>query len=119
MLTICRKSNITEPAAPEEPEFEPELLDEDALIEQRRKRREAIKAKYRGSAPPLLVQALQLGDKLGQNQSEDGDTPTRSSRSHTQLARPILTTFRRRIACCIDSRHSTGPWFANRLHDYR
>ena len=41
----------------------PEPIDEATLIEQRRKRREAIKAKYRGQATPLLVQALQLGIK--------------------------------------------------------
>src|SRR5436190_16107155 len=40
-----------------------EPADEVTLIEQRRKRREAIKAKYRGQATPLLVQALQLGTK--------------------------------------------------------
>lgn len=34
-------------------------LTEDELIEQRRKRREAIKAKYRNQQPPLLVQALE------------------------------------------------------------
>lgn len=34
--------------------------DEAALIEERRKRREAIKAKHRGQATPLLVQALAL-----------------------------------------------------------
>ena len=33
-------------------------FDEVALIEERRKRREAIKAKHRGQATPLLVQAL-------------------------------------------------------------
>lgn len=33
-------------------------LDEAALIEERRKRREAIKARHRGQATPLLVQAL-------------------------------------------------------------
>lgn len=37
-----------------------EPVDEAALIEQRRKRREAIKNKYRGHAPPLLVRALNL-----------------------------------------------------------
>lgn len=36
-------------------------VDEAALIEERRKRREAIKNRYRGQAPPLLVQALHLG----------------------------------------------------------
>jgi serine/threonine-protein kinase PRP4 len=63
---------------------EPESLDEVALIEQRRKRREAIKAKYRGSATPLLVQALQLGDKSGQStpgQSQAGGEETPSRRS--------------------------------------
>ncbi len=37
-------------------------VDEVALIEERRKRREAIKAKYRGQATPTLVQALEIGD---------------------------------------------------------
>ncbi|KIW97481.1 uncharacterized protein Z519_01065 [Cladophialophora bantiana CBS 173.52] len=40
---------------------ESRVVDEAALIEERRKRREAIKNKYRGQAPPLLVQALHLG----------------------------------------------------------
>ncbi|KAL9048870.1 MAG: hypothetical protein Q9206_005803 [Seirophora lacunosa] len=35
-------------------------VDEATLIEERRKRREAIKAKHRGQATPLLVQALAL-----------------------------------------------------------
>ncbi|KAL9602320.1 MAG: hypothetical protein Q9219_001886 [cf. Caloplaca sp. 3 TL-2023] len=39
------------------------LLDEATLIEQRRKRREAIKAKHRGQATPLLVQSLALDSK--------------------------------------------------------
>ena len=38
-------------------------LDEAALIEERRKRREAIKAKHRGQATPMLVQALALDSK--------------------------------------------------------
>ena len=37
------------------------ILDESALIEERRKRREALKNKYRGQATPLLVQALHIG----------------------------------------------------------
>ncbi|KAL8716255.1 MAG: hypothetical protein Q9220_000160, partial [cf. Caloplaca sp. 1 TL-2023] len=36
------------------------LVDEATLIEERRKRREAIKARHRGQATPLLVQALNL-----------------------------------------------------------
>lgn len=34
-------------------------MTEDELIEQRRKKREAIKAKYKSQQPPLLVQALE------------------------------------------------------------
>ncbi|KFX97306.1 hypothetical protein O988_04935 [Pseudogymnoascus sp. VKM F-3808] len=69
----------------EEPPSDTEPLDEAALIEQRRKRREAIKAKYKGSATPLMVQALQIGDRATpetRSQSEqDGDDnqPTRNA----------------------------------------
>ena len=52
------------------PKSEP--LDEAALIEQRRKRREAILAKHRSGPNPLMVQALQLSDKSAP------DTPMRS-----------------------------------------
>ncbi|KAI9844749.1 MAG: U4/U6 small nuclear ribonucleoprotein prp4 [Sclerophora amabilis] len=45
----------------DEHEPEPQIVDEATLIEDRRKRREAIKAKYKGQATPLLVQALQWG----------------------------------------------------------
>lgn len=41
-----------------EPPVEP--VDESKLIEDRRKRREAIKAKYKGHTSPPLGQALQL-----------------------------------------------------------
>lgn len=44
----------------DEPE-EAKQINEAALIEERRKRREAIKNKYRGQAPPLLIQALHVG----------------------------------------------------------
>jgi serine/threonine-protein kinase PRP4 len=58
---MCRGADAngaTDPQAekPEEP------LDEAALIEQRRKRREAIKAKHRGQGTPLLVQALEISN---------------------------------------------------------
>ncbi|KAF3938013.1 hypothetical protein ABW19_dt0209329 [Dactylella cylindrospora] len=38
----------------------PKAVDEIAILEERRKRREAIKAKYKGQATPLLVSALAL-----------------------------------------------------------
>ncbi|KAF7950870.1 uncharacterized protein EAE97_002422 [Botrytis byssoidea] len=76
-------STSAEEASNEVPEEEP--IDEATLIEQRRKRREAIKAKYRGSGTPLLVQALHLGDKSGGStpgQGED-DSPTGPTASPT------------------------------------
>ncbi len=50
----------------DEPAQQP-VLDEAALIEERRKRREALKNKYRGQATPLLVQALHLGTDSSRN----------------------------------------------------
>ena len=44
-------------------------VDESKLIEERRKRREAIKAKYKGQASPLLDQALQL--RIGSEAKEE------------------------------------------------
>ncbi|KAI0999404.1 Serine/threonine-protein kinase [Podosphaera aphanis] len=52
-----------------------DLLDEAALIELRRKRREAIKAKYKISAMPLSGKALQLEESPGVPTS---DTPSDS-----------------------------------------
>jgi serine/threonine-protein kinase PRP4 len=67
LLTRLRKNVALARPHPEEKVAEEEPLDEAALIEQRRKRREAIKAKYRGAATPLLVQALQIGDKTAES----------------------------------------------------
>jgi len=95
-LLIFDRTSKVEPPTIEAPEEEP--LDEAALIEQRRKRREAIKAKYRGSATPLLVQALQLGDKSGESTpGQHGEnTPSARSSMYPQsslsgLANSILT----------------------------
>lgn len=66
----------------EEIEIE-EPVDEASLIEERRKKREAIKAKYRGQATPLLVSALGL-DSTPNSPAEGSATPaTPSSREHT------------------------------------
>ncbi|KAG0133483.1 kinase-like domain-containing protein [Tuber indicum] len=53
---------------PEEMEIE-EPVDEAKLIEERRKKREAIKAKYKGQATPLLVSALAIA---GSNPNSPG-----------------------------------------------
>lgn len=60
--------------AHQEPEIE-EPVDEAKLIEERRKKREAIKAKYRGQATPLLVSALGLSDSTPNSPAESIATP--------------------------------------------
>lgn len=64
-------------------------LNEEVLIEQRRKKREAIKAKYRGATTPMMAQALHLNDKSvlpTPNQQGDQDGKfTRSGKSHALL----------------------------------
>ncbi|RFU32179.1 hypothetical protein B7463_g4195, partial [Scytalidium lignicola] len=83
-------SNPNLGSAPNVEAVEEEPVDEATLIEQRRKRREAIKAKYRGSATPLLVQALQIGGKSGQSTPGQGgqDEQTSSARSSS----PFIST---------------------------
>ena len=72
-LCLCTKSadgsscsNVldNDTGAEEAPQLQDgQPLDEAALIEERRKKREAIKAKHRGQATPMLVQALALDSK--------------------------------------------------------
>ncbi|TGO25179.1 hypothetical protein BPAE_0086g00440 [Botrytis paeoniae] len=81
-------STPADEASNEIPEEEP--IDEATLIEQRRKRREAIKAKYRGSGTPLLVQALHLGDKSGGSTPGQGEDDSPSGL--TASASPTAST---------------------------
>lgn len=62
----------------------PVVVDETALIEERRKRREALKAKYRGQETPLLVQALHLGAKV--NSSASSTVQKLQSRENSTMA---------------------------------
>lgn len=57
----------------------PAILDEAAIIEARRKRREAIKNQYRGQAPSLLVRALHPGTDT------PADSPNASSNRSGKL----------------------------------
>ena len=70
-------------------------LDEAAMMEERRKRREAIKNKYRTQVPSLLVQALQHGaDSTPASPAPESytSTPRRSGTSRVDCAsEPILT----------------------------
>ncbi|RAL15534.1 putative serine/threonine protein kinase (Prp4) [Aspergillus homomorphus CBS 101889] len=53
--------NNAQPSETQEEQQPVEPVDEAAQLEARRKRREAIRAKYRGQATPLRLQALQIG----------------------------------------------------------
>lgn len=64
--------SVDEPSASEAvEESQPEPLDEAAALEARRKRREAIRAKYRSQASPLHLQPLQVDT----DSSTPGSTP--------------------------------------------
>ncbi|KZF19785.1 kinase-like protein [Xylona heveae TC161] len=71
-------SNDQPVPAPEPEPVQSTPVDEASLIEDRRKRREAIKAKYRGQATPLLVQALHLGTD-SQSSTPVTETPDAAS----------------------------------------
>ncbi|RMD39526.1 hypothetical protein DV735_g5597, partial [Chaetothyriales sp. CBS 134920] len=61
MSTSHAKHSLTDASARDDDCESQPVLDEAAIIEERRKRREAIKNKYRGQGTPLLVQALHSG----------------------------------------------------------
>ncbi|KAK5149006.1 hypothetical protein LTR04_000202, partial [Oleoguttula sp. CCFEE 6159] len=71
----------------DEPQISEVVVDEDALIEQRRKKREALRAKYKDQVTPLHTQALQLRTESepATPQTDTGeDSSTRSGQhSHT------------------------------------
>ncbi|KIW10486.1 hypothetical protein PV08_11450 [Exophiala spinifera] len=80
-------ANAATPEVADEAE-EPKIVDEAALIEQRRRRREAIKNKYKSQATPLLVQALHTGaeGKIGSPAPES--YPTTPGRSESPPSTP-------------------------------
>lgn len=92
-------------------------MDEAALIEERRKRREAIKAKYKGSATPLLVQALHLGDKLNQStpeQGQSGDNETSFVRSSKiRIILPMMLSTDSLLVSPATSNSGTPNQFSN------
>ena len=78
---VCRDDK---PSKPFEPTLEIEdPVDEAKIIEERRKKREAIKAKYRGQATPLLATALGVRDK---------DTPATSPGDSSDINSPRMPT---------------------------
>ena len=68
--SLCSANPTPKMIEPEAP-----VLGESDLIEERRKRREAIKNKYRGQATPLLVQALHLGADASNGAPGSESTP--------------------------------------------
>ncbi|KAI1938177.1 U4/U6 small nuclear ribonucleoprotein prp4 [Ophidiomyces ophidiicola] len=83
-ITACG-DNTTRDEAAHEP------IDDTALIEQRRKRREAIKAKYRGQATPLLVQALQIGTETGFTATNASGSNSTDEIAGVRQQSPIVT----------------------------
>jgi serine/threonine-protein kinase PRP4 len=81
------------------------VVDEAVLIEERRKRREALKNKYRGQATPLLVQALHLGE--GSTRSSPGPESPKSTSMPTSPA-PLPSTETREASPAASPR-STQP----------
>lgn len=70
----------TKPVEPLVVEIE-EPVDESKLIEERRKKREAIKAKYRGQGTPLLATALGIKDAPAASPTADSPDPNSPCKS--------------------------------------
>jgi serine/threonine-protein kinase PRP4 len=74
VINICSRETTAQAKA--EQESEPtEPLNEDDALEARRKRREAIRAKYRSQATPLHLKALNVGESETDT-STPGTEPT-------------------------------------------
>ncbi|KAF2458065.1 putative Serine/threonine-protein kinase prp4 [Lineolata rhizophorae] len=78
--------DTTTPADVVETESAP--VDEAAVIEERRRKREAIKAKYKNQSQDLRIQALQLGNDSGSGtpKTEIPDIPSARSRKLSPMA---------------------------------
>ncbi|KAJ5683297.1 Serine/threonine-protein kinase prp4 [Penicillium macrosclerotiorum] len=87
LTALCRKETPA-PDAVNEPE-PAEPMDEAAALEARRKRREAIRAKYRSQATPMHLKALQIGD--GDTDSSTPGTEPASARDTSGKFAPFKT----------------------------
>ncbi|KAJ5132749.1 hypothetical protein N7448_006907 [Penicillium atrosanguineum] len=94
--------DVDEPSTSEAvEESQPEPVDEAAALEARRKRREAIRAKYRSQASPLHLQAPQV----------DTDSSTPGSTPVTELAGAQDTTDSSRLSPSQPSNEQPGETF--------
>lgn len=71
-----------------------EAVDEAAQLEARRKRREAIRAKYKSQATPLHLQAVHAGDS---DSSTPGADSNRASASQAASGKHALFSCGRRV----------------------
>ncbi|TKA69662.1 hypothetical protein B0A49_06254, partial [Cryomyces minteri] len=105
----------------EEPQISEAVVDEDALIEQRRKKREALRAKYKDQVTPLHTQALQLRTEsepatpqtdTGEDLSTRSVSPMATSPNTPQVysasASPAAFSITKDIDFADDSRAPTG-----------
>ena len=103
---------------PEATEVRPSL-DEASLIEERRKRREAIKNKYRGQATPLLVQALHLGAESAHDAPAVDSAPSSPGPSGPVTPATVDRGLSTRDGSPIaDSPQSSGPSAADSPADF-
>jgi serine/threonine-protein kinase PRP4 len=81
-------SSKADPSISDEPETTAltVVVDEATLIEERRKRREALKAKFRSQETPLRVQALHLGIDVNSSASSSVQTPQAVEQSSATAA---------------------------------
>lgn len=89
--------------AHDEPEIE-EAVDEARLIEERRKKREAFKARFRGQATPLLVSALGLSDSAPNSPAESIATPGEPNPSPPKVVQMLI----RSSNSAIEREHPSG-----------
>ncbi|KAF9889963.1 U4/U6 small nuclear ribonucleoprotein prp4 [Aspergillus nanangensis] len=85
----ARVEDSTDATTPEEQDYQPTgPMDEAAQLEARRKRREATKAKYRGQATPLRLQALHIGSDRESSTPSVEPSPPNNVASDSQLSAP-------------------------------
>lgn len=87
---------------------QPAVVDEAAVIEERRKRREVLKAKYRSQDTPLLVQAFHLGREINSSSSSSVQTPQAVEHSN-----PTEASISKELPLLADMVEPTSPQTPN------
>lgn len=84
---FTNNAHSANPPSASEPAEEPDLsepVDEAAVLDARRKRREAIRAKYRSQASPMHLKALHIGDVETDSSTPGTDASMRETSGRSQ-----------------------------------